>query len=83
VLPTFAVYGTGRMTSDGVAAAKAAWRRRLIGLFDDAPIPYRPQNGGDYPDGHVLASDVAAGKTGLSAHVAEPVLDARGGGRSG
>ena len=68
VLPTFAVYGTGRITAAGVSAAKAAWQLRLKGLFQDAPIPYRPQNGGDYPDGHVLAADVAVGQSGLPAH---------------
>ncbi|HET6783716.1 MAG TPA: NAD(P)H-dependent oxidoreductase [Pseudoxanthomonas sp.] len=68
VLPTHAVYGTGRITADAVAAAKAAWRLRLEGLFEEAPIPFRPQNEGDYPDGHVLASHVAVGQTGLLAH---------------
>ena len=69
VLPTYAVYGTGRMTDEDVAQAKAGWRARLEGLFDDAPIPFRPQNGGDYPDRHVLATDVAVGQTGLLAHI--------------
>lgn len=68
VLPTHAVYGTGCITADAVAAAKSAWRLRLEGLFDEAPIPFRSQNEGDYPDGHVLASHVAVGQTGLLAH---------------
>jgi NAD(P)H dehydrogenase (quinone) len=38
-------------------------------LFSDAPIPYRPQNGGDFPGRHVLADDVAPGVTGLRAHL--------------
>jgi NAD(P)H dehydrogenase (quinone) len=71
VLPTNAVYGTGRITAEGVAAAKETWRLRLERLFEDAPIPFRPQNGGDYPDKHVLASHVAVGQSGLPAHVAE------------
>jgi NAD(P)H dehydrogenase (quinone) len=71
VLPTYAVHGTTRITAEGVAAAKANWRLRLERLFEDAPIPFRPQNGGDYPDGHVLASHVAVGQNGLQAHVAE------------
>jgi len=71
VLPTYAVYGTGRMTDEEVAQAKAAWRARLAGLFDDAPIPFRPQNGGDYPDRHVLATHVAVGQTGLLAHIGD------------
>ncbi|MFT3761549.1 MAG: NAD(P)H-dependent oxidoreductase [Pseudoxanthomonas sp.] len=72
VLPMHAVYGTGRIDAEAVAAAKAAWRGRLERLFDDAPIPFRPQNGGDYPDGHVLADHVAAGRSGLIAHLVEP-----------
>lgn len=70
VLPTHAIYGTARMTAETVAAAKAAWRERLEHLFEDAPIPFRPQNAGDYLDTHVLASHVALGQSGLLAHVA-------------
>lgn len=72
VLPTFAVYGAGRVTAEDVEAAKTAWRLRLERLFEDAPIPFRPQNGGDYPDGHVLADHVAVGQTGLLAHIGDP-----------
>lgn len=71
VLPTYAVYGTGRISEEGVAAAKAAWSARLERLFEDAPIPFRSQNGGDYPDRHVLAHHLAVGQTGLAVHVAE------------
>lgn len=71
VLPSFAVYGTGQMDGAAMASAAAAWRARLAGLFDDAPIAFRPQNGGDYPDRHALAPHVAPGQTGLQAHVAE------------
>ena len=52
------------------AAAKQAWRSRVGRLFEEAPIPFRPQNGGDYPDGHVLATHVAADQSGLVAHIA-------------
>lgn len=71
VLPTFAVYGTGHIGADEVAAAKQAWRLRVERLFAQAPIPFRRQNGGDYPDGHVLATRVAVGQTGLVAHIAD------------
>ena len=71
VLPTHAVYGAVRIGAPDFAAAREAWQRRLQGLFVDAPIPFRPQNGGDYPDQHVLASDVAVGQTGLLAHIAD------------
>lgn len=70
VLPTQAVYGTGRPALGAIDSAKAAWRARLRGLFDEAPLAFRPQNGGDYPDGHVLADDVAPHRTGLLAHLA-------------
>ncbi|AKJ30866.1 NAD(P)H-dependent oxidoreductase [Caldimonas brevitalea] len=70
VLPTHAVFGAGRLDAQGVAQAKAVWRARLERLFEDRPIPFRSQNGGDYPDGHLLADGVAVGQSGLSAHVA-------------
>lgn len=70
VLPTHAVYGTGQPSPATLDAATSAWRERLHGLFDEAPLPFRPQNGGDYPDGHVLADDVAPERTGLLAHLA-------------
>ncbi|WP_394825795.1 NAD(P)H-dependent oxidoreductase [Pendulispora albinea] len=71
VLPSHAVYGSGRITEAGVEAAKAIWRSRLENLFDDAPIPFRRQNDGDYPDQHVLANHIAVDQTGLLAHIAE------------
>jgi len=51
--------------------AKAAWRLRVERLFEDAPIPFRAQNGGDYPERHILSSQVAVGQTGLLAHIAD------------
>lgn len=70
VMPTFAVYGTGNLTAAGAIAAKEAWRRRLEDLFTDAPIPFRPQNGGDYTPSNELKPHVAVGQTGIMAHVA-------------
>ncbi|QPF71535.1 NAD(P)H-dependent oxidoreductase [Roseateles sp. DAIF2] len=69
VLPTHAVYGTGRIGAEAVKAELAAWRQRLVGLFDEAPIPFRRQNGGDYPDRHRLADALAPGREGLMVHV--------------
>lgn len=71
VLPTFAVYGTGRMDAKGMEEAATAWRGRVERLFEDEPIAYRPQNGGDYPDHHVLAEHIAPERTGLVAHIAD------------
>lgn len=71
VLPTFAVYGSGRLSPDALSAVEANWRSRLAGLFDDAPIPFRSQNGGSYPDKHLLADHIAPEQTGLAAHIAD------------
>lgn len=71
VLPTHAVYGTVAITDAAQAeAATRAWRDRVTRLFEDAPIPFRAQNGGDYPDRHTLADHIAPGRTGLPAHIA-------------
>ena len=73
VLPTHAVHSTMRVsTQEEVEAIKAAWRDRLAGLFTDTPIPFRSQNGGDFPDRHTMADHVAPGQTGLAAHFADP-----------
>nr|WP_276584011.1 NAD(P)H-dependent oxidoreductase [Pseudomonas sp. RIT-PI-AD] len=71
VLPTFAVYGAAGIAAQGMAEASAAWRGRVERLFEDAPIAFRRQNGGDYPDRHVLAEHVAPNRTGLTAHIAD------------
>ncbi len=71
VLPTFAAYGTARIDANGMAQITAAWRDRVVRLFADDPIAFRPQNGGDYPDRHVLAEHVAPNLTGLMAHIGD------------
>lgn len=71
VLPTFAVYGTGGIDASGMAGASAGWRERVERLFEQEPIAFRPQNGGDYPDRHVLADHIAPNQTGLMAHIAD------------
>jgi NAD(P)H dehydrogenase (quinone) len=75
VLPTFSIYGSGHITAESLAAAKEAWHSRVGRLFEDASIPFRRQNGGDYPDGHVLAEHVAVGQSGLMAHVMSPLAE--------
>jgi NAD(P)H dehydrogenase (quinone) len=69
VLPTFAVYNAVRIDAERMALIESAWRTRLQHLFDAAPIAFRMQNGGDYPDRHVLAGDIVPGKTGVEAHI--------------
>ncbi|GGX98239.1 flavodoxin family protein [Massilia dura] len=72
VLPIHAVYGAARMTEEGMARATAELQSRTRNLFSERPIPFRRQNGGDYPDGHVLAEHVAPGLAGFDAHLGEP-----------
>lgn len=72
VLPTHAVYGAAHFeTAEQIEQAKASWRARVERLFEDTPIPFRPQNGGDYQDRRTLRDDIAPGKSGLTVHVAE------------
>lgn len=77
VLPTHAVYGTGRIGAAEIDIALDAWRERLLQIFAETPISFRRQNGGDYPDSHTLAGHLAVGQTGLPIHVStiEPVDD--------
>lgn len=63
-----------------MAVIAAAWRARLERLFEDAPIAFRSQNGGDYPDRHILDHKIAPHQTGLMVHIAEvsrPASDAQ------
>lgn len=72
VLPTHAVYAAAHITTQAeVDAAKAAWRGRVERLFEDDPIPFRAQNGGDFMDSHTLRDDVAPDRSGLLAHIAD------------
>ncbi|GAB7531224.1 hypothetical protein PS3A_36360 [Pseudomonas sp. 3A(2025)] len=47
--------------------------RRLDGLWSDAPIPYRQQNGGDYliPE-LTLKPELAPGEEGVGVHYQGP-----------
>ncbi|WP_454832623.1 NAD(P)H-dependent oxidoreductase [Pseudoxanthomonas wuyuanensis] len=71
VLPPFVVYRTGRIDEAGFPAIRDALGQRLDDLWKTEPIPFRPQNAGDY---HVpemtLRPDVAADRVGFAAHVA-------------
>jgi len=71
VLPTFAVYNAVRMSPEATERAKAKLESRVRNLFAERPIPFRAQNGGDYPDGHVLAQHIASGIVGIDAHIGE------------
>ena len=48
VLPPAVVYRADQLDADGFAGAADMVRGRMRGLFSDAAIPFRQQNGGDY-----------------------------------
>lgn len=70
VLPTFAIYDAGKIDEGRLAAAKKDFEHCLAGLFTVDPIPFRRQNGGDYPDKHTLAPHLAPGAAGITVHIA-------------
>lgn len=69
VLPTHAVHGSTRLSGPEIGRVVQDWQARLAGIFDEAPIAFRRQNGGDYPDGHQLGEAIAPGEAGLMAHL--------------
>ena len=71
VLPPFVIYRTGRTDEDRFATICDALGKRLDGLFQAAPIPYRPQNAGAYEiPALTLRSGVAPNQTGFGVHIA-------------
>jgi len=71
VLPPFVIYQTHRVDERRYAEVCEQLGTRLDTLSITAPIPFRPQNGGDYliPE-CTLREDIAPGETGLGIHVA-------------
>ncbi|HEX2011372.1 MAG TPA: NAD(P)H-dependent oxidoreductase [Roseateles sp.] len=71
VLPPFLAYRVGRMDEARFAETCAALGQRLDSLFSAAPIPFRPQNAGDYEiPALTLRADIAPERTGFAAHLA-------------
>ncbi|MFE1431085.1 MULTISPECIES: NAD(P)H-dependent oxidoreductase [Streptomyces] len=70
-LPPFVLHGTDRMTDEEYADAAKAWERRLLTLESTEPIPFRPQNFGDYeiPSLQLKEGLEPAGRTGFGLHV--------------
>ncbi|MHC0431796.1 NAD(P)H-dependent oxidoreductase [Streptomyces sp. O3] len=69
-LPPFAVYGADRHTAADFSRAADALRARLRALDSTDPLPYRHENGGDYDENLVLRPEVAPGRTGIAAQLA-------------
>jgi NAD(P)H dehydrogenase (quinone) len=72
VMPPFVVYQSDRLTETGWSNVAAAYETRLKGLFKNAPIPFRTQNGGHYDGQQVLKPGLGSGETGLRIHLVQP-----------
>jgi NAD(P)H dehydrogenase (quinone) len=69
VLPPFIIYRTGRMDDANFSDTCNALGHRLDTLWTSNPIPFRPQNSGDYDiPALTLLEDIAPGQSGFSAH---------------
>jgi len=68
VLPSCLFFKAAAVPPDGFEAVAAQYRARLKTLFTDEPIPFRPQNGGDYDENFHLKPGLEGPHTGLSIH---------------
>ncbi|GAB2749477.1 NAD(P)H-dependent oxidoreductase [Amycolatopsis magusensis] len=68
ILPPVAVYGADRVSAEDHAAAVSLVRSKVLSAEQDAPLPYRSQNGGDYDGDLVLRGSLAPGLSGLGVH---------------
>ncbi len=69
VMPPFATYQVDRMREEEWPAVAEAFKTRLDGLFTDAPIPFRRQNGGHYDGQQVLRPGFGHGSSGARLHL--------------
>ncbi|MCP3097928.1 NAD(P)H-dependent oxidoreductase [Myxococcus sp. K15C18031901] len=72
VLPPFAVFHSDRLDAEQWPAIAAAFTARLDGLFTDAPIPFRRQNGGHYDGQQMLKAGLGQGAAGTRLHLLQP-----------
>ena len=70
VLPPFVVYRADRMDEADFEVTSAGIRERMRNLFDEAPIPFRRQNAGDYaiPSMELRIEAAPAHLMGFAAH---------------
>jgi NAD(P)H dehydrogenase (quinone) len=70
VLPPFVVHRTDKVDDAAYARITEDLGHRLDTLRTTAPIPFRPQNAGDYEiPALTLRPDIAPGRSGFAAHV--------------
>jgi NAD(P)H dehydrogenase (quinone) len=71
-LPPFSLYMSDRLTPEEWPSVEEAYKARLDGLFTDAPIPFRRQNGGHYDTQQVLKPGLGLGAGGTRIHLLQP-----------
>jgi NAD(P)H dehydrogenase (quinone) len=69
VLPPFVVYESVRLTEDQYKVYAARYADRLRRIFQEPPIPYRPQNDGEYDEEQSLLPGLGAGASGTDIHI--------------
>lgn len=72
VMEPFVIYQADRLTPEQWEQEAERYRARLRGLFTDAPIPYRRQNGGHYDTRQVLKDGLGQGESGTRLHLLQP-----------
>ena len=71
VMPPYVVHRTNKIDDAAYARITGELGQQLDTLFTAEPIPFRPQNAGDYEiPALTLREDIAPGKTGFSVHTA-------------
>ncbi len=71
VMPPYVVHRTNKIDDAAYARTTGELGQQLDTLFTAEPIPFRPQNAGDYEiPALTLREDIAPGKTGFSVHTA-------------
>ncbi|MCC9624408.1 NAD(P)H-dependent oxidoreductase [Thalassospira sp. MA62] len=72
VMDPFPVYQSDRMDDAGWQEIVRQFKQRLDGLFTDAPIPFRAQNGGHYDSDQRLKPGLGKGEGGTRMHLVQP-----------
>ncbi|WP_110708132.1 NAD(P)H-dependent oxidoreductase [Salinicola sp. CR57] len=72
VMPPFPVYSSDRLDDAGWQQVATDLEQRLAGLFSDAPIAYRCQNGGHYDTDQRLKPGLGQGEGGTRIHLVQP-----------
>ncbi|WP_164002010.1 NAD(P)H-dependent oxidoreductase [Pyxidicoccus caerfyrddinensis] len=72
VLPPFTTYQADRLKAEQWPSVEEAFKARLDGLFTDAPLPFRKQNGGHYDTQQVLKPCLGHDASGTRIHLVKP-----------